>query len=60
MSERKILFLAANPLDSGRLRLEAELRDVEEGLQRANQRDKICVQVQTRVACPRPEQKLVG
>jgi hypothetical protein len=55
-----MLFLAANPLDTGRLRLETELRDVEEGLQRANPRKKNCVQVQTRVACPRPEQKLVG
>ena len=31
----KILILAAHPLDMSRLRLEAELRDIEEGLQRA-------------------------
>ncbi len=41
MSIRKVLFLAANPLDTERLRLEAELREIEEGLRRANQRDSI-------------------
>jgi hypothetical protein len=39
LSKQNILFLAANPLDTGRLRLEAEMRDVQEGLQRATQRD---------------------
>lgn len=34
-----ILFLAANPKDTGRLRLDQELRDVAEGLQRAQKRD---------------------
>ena len=34
-----ILFLAANPRDTGRLRLEQELRDIAEGLQRAQKRD---------------------
>jgi|GEM_PF-5322469 len=29
-----ILFLTANPRDTGRLRLEQELRDIAEGLQR--------------------------
>jgi hypothetical protein len=38
VSKQNILFLAANPLDTGRLRLEAEMRDVQEGLQRASQR----------------------
>ncbi len=35
----KILILAASPKDMNRLRLEAELRDIEEGLQRAKKRD---------------------
>lgn len=34
-----ILFLAANPKDTGRLRLDQELRDIGEGLQRAQKRD---------------------
>ncbi|MCY6494584.1 TIR domain-containing protein [Leptolyngbya sp. GGD] len=34
-----ILFLAANPKDTGRLRLDQELRDITEGLQRAQKRD---------------------
>ena len=37
--QQVILFLAANPRDSGRLRLDQELRDVAEGLQRAQKRD---------------------
>jgi len=35
-----ILFLAANPKDTGRLRLDQELRDIAEGLQRAQKRDR--------------------
>ncbi|MEM6801722.1 MAG: CHAT domain-containing protein [Bacteroidota bacterium] len=38
-STRKILFLAANPTDTGKLRLGAELRDIEEGLKLAEHRD---------------------
>lgn len=34
-----ILFLSANPKDTGRLRLDQELRDIAEGLQRAQKRD---------------------
>jgi hypothetical protein len=34
-----ILFLAANPKDTGRLRLDQELRHIAEGLQRAQKRD---------------------
>ncbi|HEY9627353.1 MAG TPA: TIR domain-containing protein [Coleofasciculaceae cyanobacterium] len=34
-----ILFLAANPKDTGRLRVDQELRDIGEGLKRAQQRD---------------------
>jgi hypothetical protein len=37
--QQTILFLSANPKDSGRLRLDQELRDIAEGLQRAQQRD---------------------
>lgn len=35
-----ILFLAANPKDTGRRRLDQELRDIENGLQRAQKRDR--------------------
>jgi hypothetical protein len=41
VNKRSILFLAANPLDTGRLRLEAEMRDIEEGIHRASQREEI-------------------
>jgi hypothetical protein len=34
-----ILFLAANPKDTGRLRLDQELRDIADGLQRAQKRE---------------------
>ncbi|RMG55214.1 MAG: CHAT domain-containing protein [Bacteroidetes bacterium] len=36
----RILFLAANPTDSGRLRLDYELREIREGLRRAHFRDR--------------------
>jgi len=36
---RKILFLASNPADTGRLRLDQEVRDIEEGLNRSKERD---------------------
>jgi hypothetical protein len=35
----KILILAANPSNTDRLRLDREVRDIEEGLIRAQQRD---------------------
>jgi hypothetical protein len=35
----KILILAANPSNTHRLRLDREVRDIEEGLIRAQQRD---------------------
>ena len=36
---RKILFLASNPTDTGRLRLDQEVRDIEDALKRSNKRD---------------------
>ncbi|TVQ09556.1 MAG: CHAT domain-containing protein [Leptolyngbya sp. DLM2.Bin27] len=36
---QKILILAANPKDTSRLRLDEELRDIQEGLRRAKHRD---------------------
>jgi hypothetical protein len=39
-SVKKILFLAANPVNSLPLRLGEELRDIEEGLKRSQHRDK--------------------
>jgi hypothetical protein len=38
-TSQTILFLAANPKDTGNLRLAQELRDIGEGLQRAQKRD---------------------
>ena len=38
---RKILFLAANPKDTGRLRLDKEVRDIQEGLKLSPGRDNI-------------------
>jgi CHAT domain len=38
-----ILILTANPKDTSRLRLEQEVRDIEEGLQRAKNRDQFVV-----------------
>ncbi|MEL6654079.1 MAG: CHAT domain-containing protein [Bacteroidota bacterium] len=35
----KILFLAANPSQTGRLKLDQEIREIEEGLRRSNHRD---------------------
>jgi hypothetical protein len=37
--ETKILFLAANPIDTGRLRLDKEIREIDNGLGRARHRD---------------------
>ena len=37
---KTILILAANPKDTTKLRLEEEIREIEEGLRRANHRDK--------------------
>ncbi len=39
----KILFLAANPKNTTRLRLDEELRDIKEGLRRAQQRDQFAL-----------------
>lgn len=39
-----ILFLAANPKDTSRLRLDQELRDVAEGLHRAQKRDQFILE----------------
>jgi hypothetical protein len=36
---RKILFLASNPTNTGRLRLDKEVREITEGLKRSNERD---------------------
>jgi hypothetical protein len=39
ISTKTILFLGANPSNTGRLRLDQELRDITDGLQRSQQRD---------------------
>ena len=36
---RKILILAANPTSTSRLRLDEEVREIQEGLQRSQKRD---------------------
>lgn len=40
VARKKILFLASNPTDTGRLRLDREVRAIEEGLERANERSR--------------------
>ncbi|MEO0459075.1 MAG: TIR domain-containing protein [Cyanobacteria bacterium P01_A01_bin.114] len=40
---RKILILAANPKDTSRLRLDEEVRDISEGLERAKRRDAFAI-----------------
>jgi hypothetical protein len=37
---RNILFLASNPTDTGRLRLDKEYREINEGLRRSSERDR--------------------
>src|ERR1022692_78394 len=37
---RRILFLASNPTDTGRLRLDKEAREIDEGLKRSKERDR--------------------
>jgi hypothetical protein len=38
---RKILFLASNPTNTARLRLDKEVREITEGLKRSNERDRV-------------------
>jgi len=45
---RRILILAANPTDTGRLRLDAEVREIQEGLKRSAGRD--CFEITSRWA----------
>lgn len=45
-SVQRILILAANPLDSSRLRLDEELREIEAVLSRAKQRDRFDIRPQ--------------
>ncbi len=40
----KILILAANPKDTRPLRLDEEVREIEEGLRRAKKRDQFSIQ----------------
>jgi hypothetical protein len=44
--EKRILILAANPRDSSRLRLDQEIRDIDNGLQRASKRDDLVLKQQ--------------
>jgi TIR domain/CHAT domain len=56
MPNQTILFLAANPTDTQPLRLDQEMRDIGEGLQRSQQRDQF--QLQQRMAArPRDIQR---
>jgi hypothetical protein len=41
---KTILVLAASPLDQARLRLDVEVREIEEGLRRSKNRDQINLQ----------------
>ena len=40
MTPKKILILAANPLETLHLRLDEEMREIEEGLRRSKWRDR--------------------
>ncbi|MCB0739045.1 MAG: secretin and TonB N-terminal domain-containing protein [Bacteroidetes bacterium] len=42
--KKTILFLAANPIDTDRLRLDKELREIKNGLQRSNKRDEFVLE----------------
>ncbi|MEO1067529.1 MAG: CHAT domain-containing protein [Cyanobacteria bacterium J06638_6] len=53
---QKILILAANPKTTSRLRLDEELRDIEEGLKRSQQRDQFSL-TQRLAARPRDVQR---
>ncbi|KYC34635.1 hypothetical protein WA1_50425 [Scytonema hofmannii PCC 7110] len=46
---KKILILAANPKDTPHLRLDQEVRDIEEGLERAQKRDQFVIVKKTAV-----------
>ena len=41
---RKILLLASNPLETGRLRLDEEVREIKEALQRASKREQFVIE----------------
>jgi hypothetical protein len=56
MPNQTILFLAANPKDTARRRLDQELRDIGEGLQRAQKRDQFRLE-QRMAARPRDIQR---
>ncbi|MFH7030664.1 MAG: CHASE2 domain-containing protein [Heteroscytonema crispum UTEX LB 1556] len=55
---KKVLILAANPKDTTRLRLDEEVRDIEEGLQRSQKRDQFSLKQQSAVR-PRDIQRAV-
>jgi hypothetical protein len=42
-SVKNILILSANPEDTGRLRLDKEVREIDEGLKRSKYRDRFCL-----------------
>lgn len=44
MKAKKILFLAANPKTTSRLRLDEEVREIEEGLKRSRQREQFILE----------------
>lgn len=43
---KKILILAANPIDTTRLRLDKEVREISDGLRQSNKRDKLILEHQ--------------
>ena len=46
---RKILLLSANPKGTSKLRLDEEVREIEEGLRRAKQRSHFTIETATAV-----------
>ena len=49
MTPKKILILAANPLETARLRLDKEIDEIDEGLRRSKLRDRFVLVKKTAV-----------
>ena len=48
-SKKKILIIAVNPISTSRLRLDEEIRDVEEAIRRSRFRDQFEIEKRTAV-----------
>jgi parallel beta-helix repeat protein len=59
MTPKKILILAANPLETARLRLDEEMREIDEGLRRSKWRDRFVLVKKTAVTARSLRQALL-